>query len=331
MSIIEQATKRLEELRRAGIEVDWTHPNPSVRIEPGMQGSQVAAELPAIAVGFGREPFAQGAVQPQPPARQLAHELPAAVPVRPTNNTQSKQINIDLVRLAGEGYLTPEDPRSALAEELRAVKRPIIEHALQARLTGKPNGNLILVTSSLAGEGKTYTAINLAMSIAMEVDHSVLLVDADVVRPSMLSRLGVQAELGLLDVLNKSSLDLSDVLLRTNIPKLSLLPAGSATAKSTELLASAAMERLLAEVAVRYSDRIVIFDGPPLLATSEAKVLASRMGQVLMVVEASKTHQSSVVEGFAKLESCETVWAVLNKAASENTTPGYGYSSSRES
>lgn len=319
MSIIEQATRRLEELRRAGIDVPSWAPNAA---EPGF----------GPVTGAGTATLPAGLVPQAPAARTPVAdniELAPRTVARPTRadraptNARSREVQIDLRRLAAEGYLTPDDPRMGLAEELRAVKRPIIEHAQAAREAGKAGGNLIFVTSALPGEGKTYNAINLAMSIAMEVDHSVLLVDADVVRPSVMSRLGVEAELGMLDVLTKPSLDLSEVLMRTNIPKLSLLPAGRPTDQSTELLASVAMERLLADLADRYADRIVIFDGPPLLATSESRVLAARMGQVLMVVQAQKTAQSSVARAFADVEACETVWCVLNKAASQRASAGY--------
>jgi len=317
MSIIEQATRRLEELRRAGIDVPSWAPTP---------GSDAAA-LGGPTLPLGRLPVGPAAAAPvAAPADDIELAPRTIAPPkapRAPGGPRSREVQIDLGRLAAEGYLTPVDPRMGLAEELRAVKRPIIEHAQQAREAGKSQGNLIFVTSALPGEGKTYCAINLAMSIAMEVDHSVLLVDADVVRPSVMSRLGVEGELGMLDVLTKPSLDLSEVLMRTNIPKLSLLPAGRPTDKSTELLASVAMERLLADLAERYPDRIVIFDGPPLLATSESRVLAARMGQVLMVVQAQKTAQSSVARAFADIEACETVWCVLNKAATSRAATGY--------
>ena len=321
MSIIEQATRRLEELRRAGIDVpSWAPTATEPGFGPVTGGSAGAATLPAglaPATPMARAPVADDiALAPRTIARPTRAD-------RAPTNARSREVQIDLRRLAAEGYLTPDDPRMGLAEELRAVKRPIIEHAQAAREAGKTGGNLIFVTSALPGEGKTYNAINLAMSIAMEVDHSVLLVDADVVRPSVMARLGVEAELGMLDVLTKPSLDLSEVLMRTNIPKLSLLPAGRPTDQSTELLASVAMERLLADLAERYADRIVIFDGPPLLATSESRVLAARMGQVLMVVQAQKTAQSSVARAFADVEACETVWCVLNKATSQRASSGY--------
>lgn len=125
------------------------------------------------------------------------------------------------------------------------------------------NGNLIMITSALPGEGKTFTAINLAISIAMELDNTVMLVDADVSRPSVLNMLGLQPAPGLLDVVVKNSVDISGVLLRTNIEKLSILPSGTAQARATELLASDAMIRLLDDMSGRYSDRIIIFDSPP--------------------------------------------------------------------
>lgn len=298
MSIIEQATLRLEQLKHAGIDVP-TAPD--------------AARV-------------SGAIARSANRATLVRDLPAA-PRRAlgSGRAQSREVQLDLSRLLAEGYITPDDPRTGLAEELRAIKRPIIDHAMRTRQNSKERGNLVIVTSAMPGDGKTFCAINLALSIATEVDHSVLLVDADVVRPSILSRLGVEAGLGLLDVLTNPSLDLSDVLMRTNIPKLSLLAAGSPTPKSTELLASSAMEGLLSELAARYSDRIIIFDAPPLLATSESRVLASRMGQVLMVVQANATQRGAVIKAFADIQSCETVWCVLNGGEPEHGATGYGY------
>jgi receptor protein-tyrosine kinase len=309
MSLIEQANRRLEELRRAGIDVPAV---PSA--QPDLRG-----QAPVIARG-PQGPLERPGVAAPAVVRHEGEPVPAP---QPQVLTQSQLVHIDLVRLAAEGYLTPDDPRMVLTEEMRAVKRPIINWARESKAAGRMRGNLILVTSAMAGEGKTFCSINLAMSIAMEVDHSVLLVDADVVRPSVMGRLGLEGSQGLLDVLGNPSLDLSDVLLRTNVPKLSVLPAGNLTDKSTEFLASEAMERLLAEVAERYSDRIVIFDGPPILATSESRVLAARMGQVVVVVESQKTSQAAVTRALADVAACETVWCVLNKASAGHATSGY--------
>mgnify|MGYP001823754260 FL=1 len=186
------------------------------------------------------------------------------------------------------------------------------------------NANLIMVTSSLAGEGKTFTSINLAMSIATEMDKTVLLVDADVAKPDVTARLGVQAEQGLIDVLLEDDLTLPDVLIRTDIPKLSLLPAGRKHVHATELLASEGMRQLTLELSTRYSDRIVIFDSPPMCLTSEARVLAGLMGQVVMVVEESKTTQQTVKQALSMLDSNEIIGIVMNKRkASRHGGEGY--------
>jgi receptor protein-tyrosine kinase len=170
-----------------------------------------------------------------------------------------------------------------------------------------------MLTSSLPGEGKTYSAINLAMSIAMELDHTVLLVDADVARPSVLRTLGLPTQRGLMDLLVDDKLDMADVMLRTNVDTLSILPAGTSTPRATELLASSTMSHLVNEIAARYPDRIVIFDSPPLLLTSESRVLASHMGQIVVVVEAQTTTQHAVKEALSQLEGLNNVSLIYNK------------------
>src|SRR5262249_52259195 len=147
---------------------------------------------------------------------------------------QSKTVQIDLARLADMGYVTPDAPRSQLADEYRVIKRPLLTNALRKSSNSVERGNLILITSAMPGEGKTFTSINLALSMAVELDCTVLLVDADVARPAVLDRLGLPSTKGLLDVLTDSRLDLSDVLLRTNVERLSILPAGTHHARATE-------------------------------------------------------------------------------------------------
>ena len=238
--------------------------------------------------------------------------------------TQYQPIN--LAKLKKLGMLTPDDERSQIAEEFRLIKRPLVTNAF-AQGTGQiKNGNLIMVTSSLPGEGKTFCAINLALSIAMEMGRTVLLVDADVARPRVLEIMGIEAERGLLDVLRDHKAQLSDVLIRTNIDNLTVLPAGQTYRRATELLASNAMNKLIEDIANRYPDRIIIFDSPPLLSTSEASVLATHMGQIVMVVEAERTPQDALKEALAQIESCEIIGMVLNKTTSlPGTDSYYGY------
>jgi protein-tyrosine kinase len=237
-----------------------------------------------------------------------------------------RHIEIDLRSLAARGYLTPDAAQSQTADEFRVIKRPIIRNALG--LIGGPsskNRNLVMVTSALPGEGKTFTAINLAMSIAMELNNTVLLVDGDVAHPMLPTLLGIPAGPGLLDLLTRDDLDVSDALLRTNVEKLTILPSGSRQRRATELLASEQMAVLLRELASRYSDRIIIFDSPPLLATTEARVLATHMDQIVMVVAAEATSQQAVHHALTAIESCEIVLLMLNKARRTDVGTYYGY------
>jgi exopolysaccharide/PEP-CTERM locus tyrosine autokinase len=270
-------------------------------------GLQVPAPAPAAPVAAAPV-VAQVAVASATP-------VPRAAPILNEQSPRSttRKVDLDLARMRDLGMVTAAGGRTALVEDFRVIKRPLIKRAFAERAPGDLPGNLIMVTSSLPGEGKTYCAINLAMSIAMELDHTVLLVDADVARPSVLRTLGLPAQRGLMDILVDEALDLSDVMLRTNVPTLSILPAGTSTPRATELLASAAMTNLVMEIAHRYPDRIVIFDSPPLLLTSEARVLATHMGQIVVVVESETTTQHAVKESLSQLEGCANVNLIYNK------------------
>ncbi|QCP14837.1 tyrosine-protein kinase family protein [Pseudoduganella umbonata] len=259
---------------------------------------------------------------PQGPAVALSNAEPAAPEPLPR---PTRMIELDLARMNEVGLVTAAGGRTNLVEDFRIIKRPLIKRAFAARKPNANPGNLIMITSSLPGEGKTFTSINLAMSIAMELDHTVLLVDADVARPSVLRTLGLPAQRGLMDILLDDHLDMSDVMLRTNVNTLSILPAGTSNPRATELLASQAMKSLVHEIANRYPDRIVIFDSPPLLLTSEAHVLASHMGQIVVVVESEKTTQHAVKEALHQLEGCSNVNLVYNKSRELNTSSKYDY------
>jgi protein-tyrosine kinase len=255
------------------------------------------------------------------PAQKI--ELPSKI-AAPAKST-SKRVELNLSKLQLEGMITPDGERSSVAEEFRAIKRSLIMNALGGTGDSTRPGNLIMVTSALPGEGKTFCSINLAISIAMELDHTVLLVDADVARPSVLKRLGLQADAGLLDVLLDSKLDIGDVMLKTNVETLSILPSGNRHRHSTELLASQAMNKLLIEIAHRYKDRIVIFDSPPLLVTTESRALATQMGQIVLVIEGEKTTQSSLKNALHQIESCSNISLIYNKAKAFKGLESYGY------
>ena len=239
--------------------------------------------------------------------------------------TQSNMLTIDVAKWKQSGGVTPNEEKTQIAEEFRLIKRPLITNAFNRGAGQIKNGNLIMVTSALAGEGKSFCAINLAMSIAMEMDHTVLLIDADVARPSLPKYLGFKPGKGFLDVLLDDKIKLADVMMRTNVEKLTILSSGKKSRHSTELLASQSMSNLLTEIAQRYSDRIVIFDSPPLLLTTESQVLASQMGQIVMVVEAETTPQKTVMEALRQIESCDVVNLVYNKARAFAGSEYYGY------
>lgn len=269
------------------------------------------AEAAAAAVAAGSAPAA-AARAAAPSAAAQATQARATRGAAPKPG--ARKVDLDLARMREAGMVTAASGRTSLLEDFRVIKRPLLKRAFnEASAPGRPN-NLIMVTSSLPGEGKTYCAINLAMSIAMELDHTVLLVDADVARPSVLRTLGLPAQRGLMDILIDDKLDFADVMLRTNVDTLSILPAGTSTPRATELLASSTMSNLVTEIAHRYPDRVIIFDSPPLLLTSESRVLASHMGQIVMVVEAQSTTQHAVKESLRQLEGCSNVNLIYNKA-----------------
>ena len=354
MSIIEQAARRLEELKRAGVEVDWeppgfppargthqrpsqgtpqgTPPSTSSRVPLDEEGYVLDAlddddEAPGYS-GTGSAGAAHSSARNRAANSAAAHAAGSAL-VR-VGLRQSKSVELDLLGLAEQGYLVPGAPRSVLVDEFRGIKQPLLKHA---RAQGEPSSsgtpshaNLIMVTSALAGEGKTFCAVNLALSIASEVDVSVLLVDADVLRPAVMNRLGVSGHhKGLLDLLSDTTLELPDLILKTNVPKLSILPAGAPTSHSTELLASDALGELLHEIATKYPERIVIFDAPPLLSTTESRVLAARMGQIIMVVAADQTQSLDLAQAYTALEHCPHVFSVLNRSSLASENRHYGY------
>lgn len=236
----------------------------------------------------------------------------------------SKKIEIDLDRLRTYGILDPESEHSLLAEEYRLIKRPILLKAMEKGPNAVRNSNLIMVTSSRPGEGKTFTSISLAMSIASEPDLTVLLVDADVAKSNVPDVLGFEADRGLVDVVSDDNVDLSDVMLRTQLDNLSILPAGRTHHLATEYLASDRMARLVEDIADRYSDRIIIFDSPPALMSSVPAVLALHVGQTIFVVEADRTPSAAVENSLSLISSCKNVSLLLNKSRAIAGTDKFG-------
>ncbi|MBW8900015.1 MAG: chromosome partitioning ATPase, partial [Massilia sp.] len=229
MSIIEKAASRIDLKRNAPAAARTPEPAAIDAIEAAAEAAPIA---PAPGVPVHATP-APGEPAPAPAAEQAAP--------RPAQKFSTRRVELDLNRMRDLGMVTAAGGRTRLLEDFRVIKRPLLQRAFAERKEGDKPGNMIMVTSSLPGEGKTYCAINLAMSIAMELDHTVLLVDADVARPSVLRSLGLPAHRGLMDILLDDKVDMADVMLRTNVDTLTILPAGTSTPRATELLASSSM------------------------------------------------------------------------------------------
>ncbi len=284
---------------------------------------QAAARLKALQQA-GVSQQASPAITPVVRPKEIVTTGPVALESGENPRGNAKRIDLDFETLAATGIVSPNAPRSQIADEYRVLKRPLIANALGKGAAPVDKGNLIMITSALSGEGKSFTAINLALSMATEMDNTVMLVDADVARPSVLRMLGLPPAKGFLDVLAAGSVDISEVLLRTNVGKLTLLPSGTKNERATELLASEAMNRMVEDMASRYPDRIIIFDSPPLLLTTESRVLANHMGQIVVVVKAGGTSQDDVKHALSTIESCPVKMMVLNQTRSARYQ-GYGY------
>jgi len=349
-STIELAAQRLAQLQNAGIDVpqgllppadprreETAAPGPSSipgatpSVPPAAVPATPAAGTPAAGTAIpgatvtGRTATAPSKDPASSPGKTLGRPAADRVVSRAGKGKTSSLVTVDLQRLRLAGMITPDMPRSRIASEFRVIKRPLIDNAQGRSAAPISRANMIMVTSAMPKEGKTFVALNLAMSIAMEMDKTVLLVDGDVISPSVLPSLGLKNRKGLTDLLMEPSLELSDVLLRTDIDRLTLLPAGSAHARTSELITSEAMAHVLNDIATRYPDRIVVFDSPPVLPTTEARVLASQMGQVVMVVHADKTSHGAVQEALALLAQCPVVHTVLNGASGSPLGSYYGY------
>jgi len=231
---------------------------------------------------------------------------------------------VDRTLLRENGFILPDAPIDTLAEEFRLVKRQLLLRSGAQPGARTAKDRMILVCSAQPNEGKTFCAVNLALSLASERDSEVLLVDADVAKPEVLSTLGLPNSGGLIDAIADSSLDVERLIIQTDIPKLSVLPAGKATNDDTELLSSARAAEIIAGLATANERRIIIIDSAPALAASPAAVLAHRVGRILMVVRADRTKESDLQEAIALLDGCDDISLLLNGASFFGTNRTYG-------
>jgi exopolysaccharide/PEP-CTERM locus tyrosine autokinase len=233
-------------------------------------------------------------------------------------------VELDLAVLRGAGLFSDGDEQ--LADEYRAIKQPIMRKASTRDVPGEARSNLVLVTSSLAGEGKTFTTLNLSLSLASENDWDVLLIDVDCKNPQLTRLLGASDQPGLLDWLAQPETDFRSLIMSTNIEGLSVLPLGRKRPDAAELLGSSHMDSLCAQLAGA-TRQLVLFDSSPVLLTVESAVLARHVGQILVVVDAYGAPQQAVRKTIEKLDATKTIGLILNRAEQfgEAMTYGYGY------
>jgi exopolysaccharide/PEP-CTERM locus tyrosine autokinase len=276
------------------------------------------------------------AADARPPAEELAILEPADLAQAAfvdRRNAPSRAvctgvaISLDRVALLAEGLTPPQQEERQIAEQFRQIKRPLVTRALtppdKAGAVSSPR--VIAVTSALPGEGKTFTSLNLALSLAMERDLNVLLVDGDVAKAHLSRLAGLAGEPGLLDAIQLPGIDIESLVHATDTPHLAVLGAGQRSDRSTEMLASRRMSELLAMLVANDPTRVVVMDCPPLLLTNESRVVMGLAGQVLVVVKSGKTAQRDVVEALTHVPPGRAIGLVLNQSLSKNSAGYYGY------
>ena len=223
--------------------------------------------------------------------------------------------------------ITPDLPKTELAEQFRAIKRPLLGNIDRAAIESSDKANVVMVTSCVEAEGKTFSAINLAISLSMEQDISVTLVDADVSKASCSTLLGVPEDAnGLIDLLLDNTLLIEDVLWETDVTNMDILSCGQFHEHATELLAGKSLQLLLNKLAARYENSVVILDAPPILLTNDALVIAQKAGQIVFVVAAEETTHNMLDNALERISGKATISLILNKAKkSAWKRYGYGY------
>lgn len=232
------------------------------------------------------------------------------------------RVEIDFAALRAQGLLASDRHERVLADQYRAIKRPLLKNASSGELV--PRGNVLMVASALPGEGKTFTAVNLCLSIAREQDWSVILVDGDCNKPHVTRLFGASHQPGLMDLLRDRSASFESLVMPTNLQGFAILPAGAHDERAAELLASSKMENLIAEISSADPRRMIVFDSPPLLLRPEAQVLGGHVGQILMVVHANKTPQRAVLAARDLLDPSKSINLLLNQVSARDGLASYG-------
>jgi Mrp family chromosome partitioning ATPase len=272
---------------------------------------------PPVPAGLATPTLNRSGVPKQAEPLSAGDTQPAHAPAAKSSAFSSVRHPVDRQHLRDQGMIVPEGSVTALLEEFRIVKRHILQQAAELRRQGEglSAAQRVLVCSPLPGEGKTYCAVNLALSMAAEKQGEVLLVDADFAKPSVLSTLGLPGGPGLMDALADPTADVRDYVLGTDIPGLWVLPAGDATTSDSEFLSSSRTADVLDRLTEGAPQRMVVFDSPPALAASPAAELAKYVGQALMIARADRTGQRALEDALALLAACPNIELLLNAAS----------------
>ena len=299
MSLVERAIKKLQDAKQS----------PAATLPPSAYSRQVAA-----ASLVAREP---AAIPASADGLVALEKLPHS----------GRIAKIDKDALRSMELLPPVNVQRQIASQYQLIKRPLIAAAIGKNEPALPNGRTIMLTSALPGEGKTFTSINLALSLALEKDVEVLLVDADVAKPHVSRIFGLEAEPGLLDLLADGNLQPESFIVDTDVPNLMLMSAGTHAADATELLASRRMDEVVAQLTAAEPRRIVLLDSPPLMLASEARALVAHAGQIVLVVRADSTSQQAVLDAIDAIGEGHPVSLILNQSSSPPSAGYYGYGS----
>jgi exopolysaccharide/PEP-CTERM locus tyrosine autokinase len=297
MSLVERALKKLQDTRKI--------PQPGARHEPVPEPMAAAAAVLPAAV-------------PEPPERVVAPK-PAFTPRR------TVAINKDALRAMD--LLPPVNLERDTARQYQLVKRALVAAAFPGSEQSIDNGHLIMLASALPGEGKTFTSLNLALSLALEKDTEVLLVDADVCKPHISRILGMESDPGLMDLLVHADMHPESLVLATDVPNLKLLPAGTRAENATEMIASDRMKEIAVLLGDSPARRIVLFDSPPLLLATESKALIGSVGRVVLMVRADVTPENAVLQAVEAIGAGKPTSLILNQAQMAPAGTYYGYGS----
>lgn len=260
-----------------------------------------------------------------PPVELAPAPRPETMRPVPPSRGGGRVAEVDRTRLADAGHIVPDGPASGLAEEFRLIKRQLL--AGIGRRVSQPDEKRrsVLIASPQTGDGKSFCAVNLALSLAGERDVEVLLVDSDFLQPELLALLGIEdGGPGLVDALADPAADPEAFVIRTDVEGLTVLPAGARVNNVPELLASDRTREVLARLIAGDKRRIILLDSPPALMASPATVLSAHVGQALVVVRADRTTEADLRETIGLLSGCDHIGLVLNGAGIAVTGRKFG-------